>query len=44
MRMPVVDQTLVVALQGHGWLPDRRRRAEDGVVRTRVLGERSRPT
>jgi fatty-acid peroxygenase len=41
MRMPVADQTLVVALQGYGWLPDSRRRAEDGVVHTRVLGQRA---
>jgi fatty-acid peroxygenase len=41
MRIPVADQTLAVAIEGYGWLPDRRRRTQDGVIRTRVLGRRT---
>lgn len=33
------DQTLAVALQGYAWLPDLRRRAGGGPVRTRVAGQ-----
>jgi len=32
MRLPVVDQTLVVALQGYGWLPDPYRFAPDRFI------------
>jgi hypothetical protein len=41
MRIPVADQTLAVAIEGYGRLPDRRRRTQDGVIRTRVLGRRT---
>ncbi|WP_328466091.1 cytochrome P450 [Actinoplanes sp. NBC_00393] len=33
------DQTLAVALKGYAWLPDLRRRAGGGAVRTRVMGQ-----
>ncbi|MBO3739763.1 cytochrome P450 [Actinoplanes flavus] len=36
--MADLDQTLAVALKGYAWLPDLRRRAGGGAVRTRVLG------
>jgi fatty-acid peroxygenase len=36
----VLDETVVLALQGYGWLPNRRRRAPDGVVVTRLAGQR----
>lgn len=37
--MADLDQTLAVALKGYAWLPDLRRRAGGGPVRTRVLGQ-----
>jgi fatty-acid peroxygenase len=36
--MADLDQTLAVALKGYAWLPDLRRRAGGGPVRTRVAG------
>ncbi|WP_433793694.1 cytochrome P450 [Actinoplanes sp. CA-252034] len=37
--MADLDQTLAVALKGYAWLPDLRRRAGGGPVRTRVMGQ-----
>ncbi|MFY1674597.1 cytochrome P450 [Plantactinospora sp. WMMB334] len=38
---PLVDNTLLLAAEGYGWLPNRRRRAEGYAVRTRLLGQRA---
>jgi fatty-acid peroxygenase len=38
--MPI-DETVTVALEGYAWLPDHRRRSADGVVDTRVGGQRA---
>jgi fatty-acid peroxygenase len=37
--MADLDQTLAVALKGYAWLPDLRRRAHGGPVRTRIMGQ-----
>ncbi|MEU4833234.1 cytochrome P450 [Streptosporangium sp. NPDC023615] len=39
-RMPDLDNTLPLLLEGYGWLPNLRRRTGDDVVRTRLLGMR----
>jgi fatty-acid peroxygenase len=36
----MLDETLALASQGYGWLPNRRRRTPDGVVVTRLAGQR----
>ncbi|WP_271221120.1 hypothetical protein [Streptosporangium carneum] len=41
--MPVFDDTLFLLLEGYGWLPDRRRRVGDDVVRTRLMTTWSAP-
>ncbi|WP_422772293.1 cytochrome P450 [Plantactinospora sp. WMMC1484] len=38
---PLVDNTLLLAAEGYGWLPNRRRRAEGHAVQTRLLGQRA---
>jgi fatty-acid peroxygenase len=37
----MLDETLALASQGYGWLPNRRRQAPDGVVVTRLAGQRA---
>jgi fatty-acid peroxygenase len=34
----MLDDTVTLAAQGYGWLPNRRRRVDDGVVVTRLAG------
>lgn len=43
MRLPraIVDNSLAVLFEGYGWLPSRRARTGNGVVHTRVLGQRT---
>jgi fatty-acid peroxygenase len=41
MRWPLLDDTLSLALEGYGWLPNLRRRCRGEVVRTRVMGRRA---
>ncbi|MFC7548513.1 cytochrome P450 [Plantactinospora sp. GCM10030261] len=36
---PTVDSSLPLAIEGYGWLPNRRRRADGDMVRTRLLGQ-----
>ncbi|MEV4313894.1 cytochrome P450 [Actinocrispum sp. NPDC049592] len=36
-----MDESLSLLLEGYGWLPDRRRRSPNGVVRTRLMGQRA---
>ncbi|RZU53944.1 fatty-acid peroxygenase [Krasilnikovia cinnamomea] len=37
----LIDDTLRLALQGYGWLPNRRRRATGAAVHTRIMGRRA---
>jgi fatty-acid peroxygenase len=37
----MLDSTFALALEGYGWLPNRRRRAAGGVVETRLFGQRA---
>ncbi|MEU0271703.1 cytochrome P450 [Streptomyces sp. NPDC006307] len=37
-RSPLADRTASLFLKGYAWLPNRMRRAPDGVVRARLLG------
>ncbi|MBG0816385.1 cytochrome P450 [Planomonospora sp. ID82291] len=39
--MPIADHTLLLLLEGYGWLPAQRRRAPGEVVHTRVMGQRA---
>lgn len=41
IRLPTVDDTLALAMQGYGWMPNRRRRAGTQVVHARLLGRRA---
>lgn len=41
MRWPILDNTIALALEGYGWLPNRRRRTVDGVVQARLMGQRA---
>ncbi|MBL6276532.1 hypothetical protein JMF97_10190 [Micromonospora fiedleri] len=36
-----MDDTLTLAIQGYGWLPNRLRHSPEDVVRTRLLGQRT---
>jgi fatty-acid peroxygenase len=36
-----LDQSVPLALEGFGWLPNRRRRSPDGVVECRLMGRRA---
>ncbi|RGC66755.1 Fatty-acid peroxygenase [Micromonospora sp. MW-13] len=38
-RAPLLDNTLRLALEGYGWLPNRRRRAGSDVVHARLMGQ-----
>lgn len=41
IRTPLFDDTLALAIQGYGRLPNRRRRGDAEVVRARLLGPRA---
>ncbi|MFF0018549.1 cytochrome P450 [Streptomyces sp. NPDC005374] len=38
-RLPLADSSLAVLAKGYTWLPDRRRRTDGPLVRTRVMGQ-----
>lgn len=40
-RMPLVDNTLPLLIEGYGWMPNRRRRTDRSVVESRLMGRRA---
>ncbi|QYX83535.1 hypothetical protein [Streptomyces akebiae] len=40
-RTPLVDSSLAALVKGYTWLPDRRRRTADPLVRARLTGPKA---